>query len=233
MTDLKITPEMNEAWCAYEPIGQITETMSFARVNGMMRHAFFSGMMAPASAGSPLGARPEGARSRIDRRRGAEADAQTTDKADHIIGLSGAGEGAPRCGQIGCTVMVPHSHDEREPWRITLGTARERPAHRVAYETLVAPIDEALVCDHLCLNKACCNPAHIEPVTSRENTLRATRLNSGSNLKIFVRKHGREERRCRRCRRNQELARVCASRAKARAIRRQAKSATPSESSPT
>jgi hypothetical protein len=32
-------------------------------------------------------------------------------------------QGKGRCGQIGCTIMVPHSHDEREPWRITLGHA--------------------------------------------------------------------------------------------------------------
>lgn len=50
--------------------------------------------MTSASAGSPLGARPEGARSRSDDIAvGRQADAQTTDKADHIIGLSVTGEG--------------------------------------------------------------------------------------------------------------------------------------------
>jgi hypothetical protein len=43
-------------------------------------------------------------------------------KATPLVGLSQA-EG--RCGQIGCTIMVPHSHDEREPWRITLGRAAQ------------------------------------------------------------------------------------------------------------
>lgn len=46
-------------------------------------------------------------------------------------------------------------------------------AHRVAYEHLVAPIPEGMTIDHLCRVKACVNPAHLEPVTSRENVVRA------------------------------------------------------------
>lgn len=42
----QVTPEMQAAWCEYEPVGQFTETMSFARFNGMMRHAFLMGWVA-------------------------------------------------------------------------------------------------------------------------------------------------------------------------------------------
>lgn len=46
-------------------------------------------------------------------------------------------------------------------------------AHRVFYEELVGPIPHGLEIDHLCRNKGCVNPAHLEPVTHGENVRRA------------------------------------------------------------
>lgn len=47
-----------------------------------------------------------------------------------------------------------------------------RRAHRAIYEALVAEIPEDLVLDHLCMNKVCINPNHLEPVTQTENMKR-------------------------------------------------------------
>ncbi len=44
-------------------------------------------------------------------------------------------------------------------------------AHRFAYEQFVGAIPDGLVIDHLCRNRACCNPHHLRVCTRRENTL--------------------------------------------------------------
>lgn len=45
-------------------------------------------------------------------------------------------------------------------------------AHRFSYEFFVAPVPLGLTIDHLCRIRHCVNPAHLEPVTQRENMLR-------------------------------------------------------------
>lgn len=85
-------------------------------------------------------------------------------------------------------------------------------AHRYAYELLVGPVPSDLTLDHLCRNRACCNPAHLEPVTHRVNILRGTGA-SARNLRkthcaqgheyteenTYIRYDGRRE--CRVCQR--------------------------------
>lgn len=46
-------------------------------------------------------------------------------------------------------------------------------AHRFAYESLIGLIPSGLDLDHLCRNRRCVNPAHLEPVTRRENLMRS------------------------------------------------------------
>lgn len=45
-------------------------------------------------------------------------------------------------------------------------------AHRYSYARLVGSVPLGLELDHLCGTPGCVNPAHLEPVTHRENILR-------------------------------------------------------------
>lgn len=86
--------------------------------------------------------------------------------------------------------------------------------HRLVYEQLREPVPDGLVLDHLCRNRACCNPDHLEPVTNRENVLRgispaAVRAKQahcihGHPLEYVV-FSGRRRRFCRVCDRRRKL----------------------------
>lgn len=99
--------------------------------------------------------------------------------------------------------------------------------HRYVYQALVGPIPDGLTIDHLCRNRRCCNPAHLEPVTRGENNRRGAGfsgvLYAGSarpgwrgntcgrghplapdNIKVFPGQDGL--RRCRTCYRHKKAA---------------------------
>ena len=90
-------------------------------------------------------------------------------------------------------------------------------AHRKAFELLVGPIP-AETLDHLCLNRLCVNPDHLEPVSRAENTSRGFR--PGRNLTHCKRGHPfdaknthyrkRGGRECRTCHRDGEARRRAA-----------------------
>ncbi len=52
------------------------------------------------------------------------------------------------------------------------GIWRTQRAHRISYELTMGEIPDGLTLDHLCRNRLCVNPAHLEPVTRGENVLR-------------------------------------------------------------
>lgn len=63
-------------------------------------------------------------------------------------------------------------------WHVTGGYGRmtvagkQYMAHRLSYEWAHGPIQDGLVIDHLCRNRSCVNPAHLEAVTNLVNILR-------------------------------------------------------------
>lgn len=52
------------------------------------------------------------------------------------------------------------------------GGGKMGTAHRWSYIHHIGPVPDGLHLDHLCRVRHCVNPAHLEPVTQRENTLR-------------------------------------------------------------
>ncbi len=86
------------------------------------------------------------------------------------------------------------------------GCSAAEGAHRISYQAFVGPIPSGLHLDHLCRVRECCNPEHLEPVTTAENTQRAmpfrqikTHCNRGHEIAGKNVLMGQGGRRCRRC----------------------------------
>lgn len=92
--------------------------------------------------------------------------------------------------------------------------AVHKNSHVWAYENYVGPIPERFELDHLCRNRACVNPLHLEPVPKAVNVLRGEGACAkharkshckhghkleGNNLAFETDSKGRISRRCREC----------------------------------
>jgi hypothetical protein len=102
------------------------------------------------------------------------------------------------------------------------GTASDsrgtEPAHRRSYRLFVGPIGAGLEIDHLCRNRGCVRPDHLELVTHRENLLRGQGVSAENARKsvcvnghelnfanTYIRKNGNRD--CRVCKKLRERQR--------------------------
>jgi len=75
-----------------------------------------------------------------------------------------------------CWLWTGSKHNEGYGRIRTRRPPRNLMAHRVSYEINVGPIPKGLTIDHLCRNKGCVNPKHLESVTNIENIMRGNGL---------------------------------------------------------
>lgn len=129
---------------------------------------------------------------------------------DHGLSWNGVLSGLPdkilvrtRLSPSGCWEFTGAKHSGgygQVRWQ-----GRTAYVHRLAYELLVGPIPNRMQIDHLCRNRACCFPNHLEVVTAAENTRRGepaqrTHCPAGhpyDERNTYLRSDGR--RMCRRC----------------------------------
>jgi hypothetical protein len=93
----------------------------------------------------------------------------------------------------GCWAWTGHHHvkDLYARYSVAKGLldpdkAKELYVHKYLYELLIGPVPEGMELDHLCKNRRCPNPWHLEPVSHTVN------LRRGKNAGICKRGHALE-----------------------------------------
>jgi hypothetical protein len=72
-----------------------------------------------------------------------------------------------RCERVGSCLLFRGSLTPGGYGHVTVAKGRNAPAHRIVYEALVGPIPPKHDLHHLCPNRACVEPTHVEPILHR------------------------------------------------------------------
>lgn len=74
----------------------------------------------------------------------------------------------------GCHVWQGKREWKEDPYGLVYRRGSTRMAHRVSWALSGRELDPDKTMDHICRNRLCVNPEHLEQVSQRENTSRGT-----------------------------------------------------------